>query len=62
MKILEAKSELVEQKSHPLFECKMTHQIKQTTAAFRYTGPKFTPAMWNEVLSFFKWSYLKTHG
>jgi restriction endonuclease Mrr len=40
----------------------MTHQIKQTTAAFRYTGPKFTPAMWNEVLSFFKWSYLKTHG
>lgn len=63
MKILETKSELVEQKSYPgLFECKMTHKIKETSASFHYTGPKFTPEMWEEILAFFKWTYAKTHG
>lgn len=63
MKILEAKGELVEQKSYPgLFECKMTHKIKETSASFHYIGPKFTVEMWDEILAFFKWSYTKTHG
>jgi hypothetical protein len=63
MKILETKSELVEQKSYPgLFECKMTHKIKETSANFHYTGPKFTGVMWDEILAFFKWTYVKTHG
>lgn len=63
MKILEAKGELVEQKSCPgLFECKMTHKIKETSATFHYLGPKFTEQMWDEVLAFFKWTYAKTRG
>lgn len=62
MKILEAKSELVEQKDHPLFRVRMTHKIKETSASFHYIGPKFTAGMWNEILAFFKWSYAKTHG
>lgn len=63
MKILEARAELVEQKSYPgLFDCKMTHKIKETSASFNYTGPKFTVEMWDEILAFFKWTYAKTHG
>jgi hypothetical protein len=63
MKILAAKGELTVEKQYPgLFECRMTHKISETSAVFKYGGPKFTDEMWNEILAFFKWSYAKTHG
>jgi hypothetical protein len=63
MKIIEAKSELVENKGFPgLFNCKFSHKIKETSAVFDYTGPKFTRQMWHEILAFFKYSYARSQG
>lgn len=63
MKILAAKGELSVEKQYPgLFECRLTHKIKETSAVFKYNGPKFSTEMWDEILAFFKWSYAKTHG
>lgn len=63
MKLLETKTEVVEQKSYPgLFEAKFVHKIKETSASFNYIGPKFSEEMWDEILAFFKWSYAKTRG
>jgi len=40
-----------------LFSCLLKHKVSETAAEFKYTGPKITPAVWNEVLAFFKWTY-----
>lgn len=33
------------------------HKIQETKATFLYAGPPIPPAVWNQVLSFFKWTY-----
>lgn len=57
MKITEANATVVQSQLCPgLFEAKLTHTVKETKADFQYIGPKFSKEMWNEVLSFFKWT------
>jgi hypothetical protein len=39
-----------------LMECVFKHTVSKTTAMFKWTGPKISPEVWNEVLAFFKWT------
>ena len=40
-----------------LFECKVTHEIKNSKGLISWVGPKIPPEVWREILSFFKWCY-----
>src|SRR5262249_18876807 len=63
MKIIEAKPNQVQAHEVPgIFECVLRHDIKATTAEFKYKGPKFSQEMWNEILAFFKWSNSVHHS
>ena len=55
--IIESSGKSAELKGSPgLFECLLEHEVKATKATFDWTGPKLTPAMWHEVLAFFRWT------
>lgn len=45
-----------------LFTCLFEHEIKSTKAKFSYTGPKISPEVWHEILSFFRWTQETTHS
>lgn len=45
-----------------LFDCTLTHEIKATKGSITWNGPKIPPEVWNQVLSFFKWTYDATHS
>jgi len=40
-----------------LLSCQVDYEIKSGQGTLDYTGPKFSPAMWHQVLSFFRWTY-----
>ena len=40
-----------------LLSCQMDYEIKSGQGRIEYTGPKFDPAMWHQVLSFFRWTH-----
>lgn len=40
-----------------LLSCHIDYEIKAGKGRLDYTGPKFDPAMWHQVLSFFRWTY-----
>ena len=40
-----------------LFDCLMKHKVSETTATFDWKGPKITEEAWNQILSFFQWSF-----
>ena len=40
-----------------LLSCRIDYEIKSGKGRLDYTGPKFTPEMWHQVLSFFRWTY-----
>jgi hypothetical protein len=40
-----------------LLTCRLDYEIKSGTGRLDYTGPKFDPAMWHQVLSFFRWTH-----
>ena len=40
-----------------LLSCHLDYEIKAGTGRLDYTGPKFDPAMWHQVLSFFRWTH-----
>ena len=51
-------SEISETKEVPgLLHCQIEYEIKTAKGRLDYTGPKFTPAMWQQVLSFFRWTH-----
>lgn len=39
-----------------LLLCKFEHEIKSSKALLDYDGPKISPSVWKEILSFFKWT------
>jgi len=39
-----------------LLSCRIDYEIKSGKGQLDYTGPKFDPAMWHQVLSFFRWT------
>lgn len=39
-----------------LLSCRIDYEIKAGKGQLDYTGPKFAPAMWHQVLSFFRWT------
>jgi hypothetical protein len=49
--------ELCQEKDVPgLLSCRIDYEIKGGTGRLVYNGPKFAPAMWHQVLSFFRWT------
>ena len=52
-----AAGELNQTKDVPgLLSCRIDYEIKTGKGKLDYTGPKFTPEMWHQVLSFFRWT------
>jgi hypothetical protein len=52
-----ATGELSQAKEVPgLLSCRIDYEIKTGKGQLDYTGPKFTPEMWHQVLSFFRWT------
>lgn len=40
-----------------LLSCQVEYQVKSASGQLDYTGPKFDPLMWHQVLSFFRWTH-----
>ena len=40
-----------------LLSCRIDYEIKSGQGRLDYTGPKFAPLMWHQVLSFFRWTH-----
>jgi len=52
------KDPLTENKTVPgLLRCQMEYEVKSARGRLDYGGPKFSPQMWHEVLSFFRWTH-----
>ena len=43
-----------------LFVCDLHYKASDATGEMNYTGPKMPREMWQQILSFFKWSYDET--
>jgi len=39
-----------------LLSCRIDYEIKSGKGRLDYTGPKFRPEMWHQVMSFFRWT------
>lgn len=63
MKITGTKNKIEEVKDYPgLIELKLEHEIKETKATCRYVGPFIPKQVWDEVLSFFDWTFTNHHS
>lgn len=63
MKLIKTKLEKIRQdEDHGFFKLTVEHEIKQTSAAAEYNGPKITPEVWWPVCSFFRWVNKETHS
>lgn len=52
-----ATGELSQEKEVPgLLACRLDYEIKTGKGRLDYIGPKFSPEMWHQVLSFFRWT------
>ena len=40
-----------------LLNCRIDYEIKTAQGQLDYAGPKFTPELWHQVLSFFRWTH-----
>lgn len=40
-----------------LFECLMKHKVTSTEADFDWKGPRMSPETWDQILSFFQWTF-----
>lgn len=51
-------SEVSETKEVPgLLNCRIDYEVKTAKGRLDYAGPKFTPELWHQVLSFFRWTH-----
>ena len=58
-----ASGELSQVKEVPgLLSCHLDYEIKSGKGTLDYTGPKFAPLMWHQVLSFFRWTHKEMHS
>lgn len=52
------KPKVSDMKSVPgLLNCQVEYEIKTAKGRVEYAGPKFTPELWYQVLSFFRWTH-----
>ncbi len=52
------KPQVSETKDVPgLLNCRVEYEVKAAKGRLEYAGPKFTPEMWHQVLSFFRWTH-----
>lgn len=40
-----------------LLACRMDYEVKSAKGRLDYSGPKFAPEMWHQVMSFFRWTH-----
>ena len=40
-----------------LLSCRIEYEVKTAKGRLEYAGPKFTPELWHQVLSFFRWTH-----
>ncbi len=40
-----------------LLNCRIDYEVKTAKGRLDYAGPKFTPELWHQVLSFFRWTH-----
>ena len=40
-----------------LLNCRIEYEVKTAKGRLEYSGPKFTPEMWHQVMSFFRWTH-----
>src|SRR5207253_9861391 len=40
-----------------LLSCSIEYEVKSGKGRLHYTGPKFSPEMWHQVLSFLRWTH-----
>lgn len=45
-----------------LLQCRIEYEVKTAKGRLEYAGPKFTSEMWNQVLSFFRWTHKEMHS
>jgi len=52
------KPQVTETKEVPgLLHCRIEYEVKGAKGRLEYAGPKFTPELWHQVLSFFRWTF-----
>ena len=52
------KLQVSESKEIPgLLACRIEYEIKTGRGRLDYSGPKFDPAIWHQVMSFFRWTH-----
>ena len=52
------KPQVSESKEVPgLLNCRIEYEIKTAKGRVEYAGPKFTPEMWHQLVSFFRWTH-----
>jgi hypothetical protein len=58
MKLIKTnKPQVSETKNVPgLLNCRIEYEVKGAKGRLEYAGPKFTPEMWHQVMSFFRWT------
>jgi len=39
-----------------MLNCQIEYEVKTAKGRLDYSGPKFTPEMWHQILSFFRWT------
>jgi len=40
-----------------LVASQIEYEVKGARGSLQYTGPKFTPDLWHQILSFFRWTH-----
>ena len=45
-----------------LVSCEIEYEVKTAKGMLKYHGPKFTPELWHQVLSFFRWTNKEHHS
>ena len=45
-----------------LLQCRIEYEVKTAKGRLEYAGPKFTPEMWHQVVSFFRWTHKEMHS
>jgi hypothetical protein len=57
------KPQVSESKEIPgLLACRTENEVKTARGRLDYSGPKFAPEMWHQVMSFFRWTHQETQS
>jgi hypothetical protein len=64
MKLIKSnREELNERKQvQGLLACEVEYEVKAAKGRLEYSGPKFAPEMWHQIMSFFRWTHAEMHS